>query len=404
MTSRQPTHAEFEDDVLGFLAAHTSRRSNRKRVWGEGLDTVSIITEKSGDEELADLAAARHWRALQYDAGFGAITAPIDDGGRGLDASYERIYQRLENQFEIPAQTQLAVGLGMVAPTILVYGTPNQKSMYLTKLWRGEIVGCQLFSEPDAGSDLAGMQTRAAQSGGSWVLNGQKVWTSGAHYSQIGLLLARSDPGAPKHRGLTAFLLDMKTEGVDIRPLRQMTGGASFNEVFLTDVRIPDDRRLAEPGQGWQVIMTTLMNERAAIGSGVAESASAWERIADLARNLGRNADPVIRQQIANLYINERVASLNNARALAAVENGQPPGAVMSIAKLAFTQNLQHAAALAATLLGPLLVADTGEWGTYAWSDFVLGVPGLRLAGGTDEIMRNVLAERVLGLPKEPSS
>jgi alkylation response protein AidB-like acyl-CoA dehydrogenase len=290
----------------------------------------------------------------------------------------------------------------MVAPTILAYGTARQKSAYLTKIWRGDIVACQLFSEPGAGSDLAGMQTRARRDGDHWVLDGQKVWTSGAHFSQIGLLIARTDPDAPRRRGLTAFLLDMNSEGVDIRPLRQMTGGASFNEVFLTDVRVPDDHRLGQPGQGWEVIMTTLMNERAAIGSGVGDSAVAWPRIAALARKLNRDCDPVVRQQIADLLINERVAALNNARALAALEGGQPSGAVMSIAKLAFTQNLQRAAATVSLILGPRLAADTGEWGTYAWSDFVLGVPGLRLAGGTDEIMRNVLAERVLGLPKEP--
>jgi alkylation response protein AidB-like acyl-CoA dehydrogenase len=270
-------------------------------------------------------------------------------------------------------------------------------------MYRGEIVGCQLFSEPEAGSDLAGLQTKAVRDGEEWVLNGQKVWTSGAQYSDIGEIICRTDPDAPKHKGLTGFVVDMHAPGVEVRPLRQMTGGASFNEVFFNDVRVPDSHRLGDVNQGWTVALTTLMNERAAIGGGGAGVGStSTTRLMEMLRYLGKDKDPVLRQRLADVYIHGAVSRYTSMRAMAKVQAGQLPGPEMSIGKLALTNNMQRIAALVSEALGPRMIADSGEWGTFAWADYVLGIPGMRVAGGTDEVMKNIVGERVLGLPKEP--
>jgi alkylation response protein AidB-like acyl-CoA dehydrogenase len=268
---------------------------------------------------------------------------------------------------------------------------------------RGDIVGCQLFSEPVAGSDLAGVQTKAARDGDEWLVTGQKVWTSGAQYSDIGEIICRTDPDAPKHKGLTGFVVDMHAPGVEVRPLRQMTGGASFNEVFFTEVRVPDDHRLGDVNEGWTVALTTLMNERASIGGGGAGiGAIGTPRLMELLRQTGKDTDPVLRQKLADVYINAQVARFTNLRAMAKIKAGGLPGPEMSIAKLSLTNNLTRITNLVSLALGTKLIANSGEWGTYAWSELVLGLPGMRVAGGTDEIMRNIVSERVLGLPKEP--
>jgi len=291
-----------------------------------------------------------------------------------------------------------------VAPTILAHATEEVKEAYLRKMWRGDIVACQLFSEPSSGSDLASLQTRAVRDGDEWVLNGQKVWTSGAQVSDIGEIICRTDPELPKHRGLTGFVVDMHAPGVEVRPLRQMTGGASFNEVFFTDVRVPDSHRLGEVNGGWTVALTTLMNERAAIGGGgggVGLPTSA--RLIEVARATGTNTDPLVRQQLAEIVINDRVAGYTNRRAMAKIAQGQLPGPEMSLAKLSLTANMVRTYEALSSMLGPKLVVDTGDWGTYAWTQYLLGVPGMRIAGGSDEVMRNIIGERVLGLPKEPA-
>jgi len=291
----------------------------------------------------------------------------------------------------------------MVAPTILAHATDKVKDAYLRKMYRGDIIGCQLFSEPAAGSDLAGLQGRAVRDGDEWVLNGQKVWTSGAQYSDIGEIIMRTDPDAPKHKGLTGFVVDMHAPGVDVRPLRQMTGGASFNEVFFSDVRVPDDHRLGDVNEGWTVALTTLMNERAAIGGGGGGAGVVGtQRLIELARKMGRNNDPLVRQALAEIYANGAIARYTNMRAMAKIKAGQLPGPEMSMAKLSLTNNLRRISDYVSLILGPRLVADSGEWGTFAWSEFVLGQPAMSIAGGTDEILKNIVGERVLGLPKEP--
>ena len=406
MADATPTIDEFRDEVTAFLEANAERRETDDGpfVWGEGSDDVSLFDEVDRDLELEQLAAAKAWRAKRYDAGLGWITGPTEFGGRELPGSYERLYGSLESRFRVPGQGFFGIGLGMVAPTILAHATDEVKDAYLAKMYRADLVGCQLFSEPGAGSDLASLQTRAERDGDEWVLNGQKVWTSGAHYSDIGEIICRTDADAPKHRGLTGFVVDMTAPGVDIRPLRQMTGGASFNEVFFTDVRVPDSHRLGDVNQGWTVALTTLMNERASIGGGSGGGAGLANvtRLAELCRHFGIDDDPLVRQRLMDVYINFQVSRYTNQRAMDKIKRGELPGPEMSIAKLALTNNLWRTANFVTDVLGPLAIADTGEWGTYAWSKLLCGVPGMKVAGGTDEIMKNIVGERVLGLPKDP--
>jgi alkylation response protein AidB-like acyl-CoA dehydrogenase len=395
---------DFDAEVRAFLQSRAPKRPETKFEWGEGSDNVSLFPEMTPDEETARLAVARAWRQDLFDAGLGWITGPPEFGGRGLSREYQRVYDTAATEYLTPSLAVYAIGLGMVAPTILAHATPEVRQAYLRPLYRGDIVGCQLFSEPEAGSDLASLQTRAVLDGDEWVVNGQKVWTSGAQLSDIGEIICRTDPDQPKHRGLTGFVVDMHAPGVEVRPLRQMTGGASFNEVFFTDVRVPDSHRLGDVNGGWTVALTTLMNERAAIGGGSGGvGVPSTTRLIELARVKGRAQDPLIRQALAEIIINERVARYTNLRAMAKVANGELPGPEMSIGKLTMTTNMVRTYEALSSMLGPQLIADTGEWGTFAWSQYLLGVPGTRVAGGTDEVMRNIIGERVLGLPKDPA-
>jgi acyl-CoA dehydrogenase len=397
------SETEFRNQARAFLDANAERRVEETLEWGKGSDQVGLLDEKSPDQEAEEIAAAKKWKATEFDAGFGWITGPEEYAGRALPASYERAYREVVADYSIPSQSMFGIGLGMVAPTILAHAIPEVKDRYLTSMYRGDIVGCQLFSEPVAGSDLAGIQTKAVRDGDEWLLTGQKVWTSGAQYSDIGEIITRTSPDKPKHKGLTMFVVDMSAKGVDVRPLRQMTGGASFNEVFFEDVRVPDSHRLGDVDEGWAVALTTLMNERAAIGGGGAGLGNiGFSRLREIARHYELGDDSITRQRLAEIYVRQQVARFTNLRAMAKIRAGQLPGPEMSIAKLALTANMQRIAQVLGEILGPRLAADTGEWGAYAWSEFVLGIPGLRIAGGTDEVMRNIVGERVLGLPKEP--
>ncbi|MHB1516851.1 MAG: acyl-CoA dehydrogenase family protein [Acidimicrobiales bacterium] len=395
---------EFEAGARTFLDANAERRRQETFVWGKGEDDVGLFPERTPEEELADVERARSWAQLVFDAGFGWVTGPPAYGGRGLSTEHDRRYRKIASEYRTPSLSVFGIGLGMVAPTILSHATEPVKQAYLKPMYRGDLVACQLFSEPSAGSDLASLQTRAVRDGDEWVITGQKVWTSGAQVSDIGEIICRTDPDAPKHRGLTGFVVDMHASGVEVRPLRQMTGGASFNEVFFTDVRVPDSHRLGDVNGGWTVALTTLMNERAAIGGGAGGLDHLGStRLLRMAQAVGRADDPLIRQKLASLTINERVARYTNLRAMAKVAVGQPPGPELSLAKLALTRTMVETSDVLSSILGPLLVADTGRWGTYAWSQFVLGVPGMRIAGGSDEVLHNIIGERVLGLPKEPA-
>ncbi len=394
---------EFEAAARSFIEQHAKRKTPEKAfVWGQGSDRVDIFEERSPEDELVIVKNAKDWRRTKFDAGFGWISGPKQYGGSELPTAFDRAYSRIEAEYSLPIQSTFIIGLGMVAPTILAHATDVVKDAYLRKLWRGDIIGAQLFSEPGAGSDLASLQTKAERDGDEWVITGQKVWTSGAHYSDIGEIICRTDPDLPKHKGLTAFLINMRDPAVEIRPLRQMTGGANFNEVFITELRVRDDHRLGDINNGWNVALTTLMNERSSIGSDGHGDDAMLERITAMVRHYGLDSDPIVRNRLADLHIRYHVANFNNKRALDKMQVGQTPGPEMSIAKMARTSNQARLCDFLTLVLGAKLQADSGEWGTWAWSQMVLGSPGLRIAGGSDEVMRNIVGERVLGLPKEP--
>jgi len=397
---------EFRARATAFLDRHASLRPERTGgfVWGQGDDFVGIVEEGDPATEADAVAAARSWARTRFDAGFGWIDGPVELGGAGLGPDHVRAYRTLEAGYDLPDLSILTIGLGMVAPTIAAHARAEVAATYLAPLHRGDVIACQLFSEPGAGSDLAALSTRAVRDGDEWVLDGQKVWTSNAHHAAIGEIICRTDPDAPKHAGMTAFLVDMSAPGVEVRPLRQMTGGAGFNEVFLTGVRVPDTHRLGEVGEGWGVALTTLLNERASIGSGMglARGPGPFERLVELTRHLGADRDPVVRDRLARLHTAHVVNGLTAKRAAANLQAGGLPGPELSVLKLAGTLQLLATADYVASVLGPALCADNGEWGTFAWTKLVCGVPGARLGGGSDEIVRNIIGERVLGLPREP--
>ena len=393
-----PSVESFAAGARTWLAARLPLAGAEDLAWGQGSDDVSVFHRLSFADEKALLDRAMAWQQEKYDAGYGAISWPAQYGGAGLTVAHEQAFNEAEADFAVPeGHETFAVTTHLVAPTIRIFGTPAQQSRFVRRFLRAEELCCQLFSEPGAGSDLAGLATRAVRDGTEWVLNGQKVWSSGAQFAGWGELIARTDPAVPKHAGMTAFLVPLGTPGVQIRPIKQMSGGSSFNEVFLTDVRIPDDLRLGAVGQGWKVALTTLGFERG--GSGNRGVGGSWERLLGLARWLGRTGDPVVRQQLASVYIHQQIRQMNAARIAAATAAGQPPGPEGSIGKLLWVAGMTEIGQVAASLLGPRLIADTGEWGTYAWNDHVLGAPGYRIAGGSDEVQRTIIAERVLGLP-----
>lgn len=396
---------EFKAEATDFLEANASLKPEATEfVWGEGSDDVALFEEISRDEEARLLVDAKAWLGKRATAGLHWISGPTELGGRGLPAAYANAYRSIESRYDVPKQGFFGIGLGMVAPTILAHGTPETHA-YLPKMWSGELVGCQLFSEPGAGSDLAGLTCKAERDGDEWVVTGQKVWTSGAHYSDIGEIICRTDPDLPKHKGLTGFVVDMHAPGVDVRPLRQMTGGAAFNEVFFNEVRVPDHHRLGDVNQGWTVALTTLMNERASIGGGGGGGGlglASATRLIEMMRHYGVEENGVLRDELARLYTNFQVAKFTNMRAAERLKATGIPGPELSIGKLALTNNLTATAEFVAKVIGPRLIADSGEWGTYAWSTFVCGTPGMRIAGGSDETLRNIISERVLGMPKEP--
>ncbi len=405
MTTNAPTLDEFRAEVTAFLDHNAEPRPPRTDfVWGEGSEGADIFEETDRDQELVDLTAAKEWRRTRFDAGLGWISGPSDHGGRELPGSFDREYASIESHYVVPDMGFFTISLGMVAPTILAHGTDAARERYLTALYRGDVLACQLFSEPIAGSDLASLGTRAVRDGDEWIITGQKVWNTYGHLSDIGEIVCRTNPDAPKHKGLTAFIVDMRDPGVDVRPLRQMTGGASFNEVFFDEVRVREDHRLGDVNGGWSVALTTLMNERAAIGGGGGGGSGLFtpERIRAMLDHFDLLEDPTIRDEYAKVYSGFVVAKWNNQRALDKIRRGQLPGPELSTAKLSLTNNMSAFAEFVARVLGPRIVADSGEWGTFAFSKFLLGVPGMRVAGGTDEVMRNIVAERVLGMPKDP--
>jgi alkylation response protein AidB-like acyl-CoA dehydrogenase len=391
--------ASFEIECADWLAANATPKPARGAFhWGDGDDgVVEIWTEHHAERDAVHLEASRAWRQRRYDAGFGWIDGPPELGGRGLPSSHARAYARLESTYDVPPQDWFKLG-PVVGPILVAHSRAELQERYVPGLYRGDLIACELFSEPGAGSDLAGASCRAVADGDGWVLNGQKVWTSDANIADLGLILARTDTNRPGHGGLTTFLLDMHTTGVEVRPLRQMTGGSAFNEVFVTDVRIPDSHRVGERHEGWKVAVHTLMFERQIVAGGHGRGGvgiANGERLIELVRHFGRAGDPVIRQKLARIIGNFRVAGyLNRRRDL--------PGDAPVMSKLSLAVNLTDAAELVAEVLGPRITADSGEWGTFAWTKFLLGAPGNHIAVGTDETIKNIIGERVLGLSREP--
>jgi alkylation response protein AidB-like acyl-CoA dehydrogenase len=400
--------ADFTDRALAFLEQHVPRRNTEPVSAGmDFLDRpVSLFSSRAN--ELERIQRAKAWRAAKYDAGFGWVSGPTEYGGGGLPALFEAAYDRLESLFDCPEDDPFTPGLEFVGPVILQYGTDRARIALLRAIYRGEIICCQLFSEPDAGSDLAAIRTRATMANGQWVINGQKVWTSRAHVADFGLLLARTGTEESRHRGITAFVLDIHAHGVTVQPLRQMNGEEPFNQVFLDDVAISDGFRVGPIGQGWEVAMSTLTRERSAISQseryragGLAEIGGP-DRMRALAKLAGRTSDPVIRQELASCYIRHMATKWTTSRLRAVAGSHASSAAAPGIGKLLVARHLTASANLVASLLGPRMTAHTGTKWADNWLPFVLGVPGPHIGGGTDEVVLNSIAERALGLPREP--
>ena len=403
MTENPPLQ-EFLTEAEAFLASRYPRREAEDRrpfQWGEGSDEVRVFQEPDPDEESEAMPRIRAWRAALWDAGFAWISGPPEYGGRGLPRSYEAAFSSLSRKFDVPGDAALTVSLGMIAPTILRHADERQKQEYLPALFRADLIACQLFSEPDAGSDLASIRTRAVRDGDVWKITGQKVWTSGAHLADVGEIICQSAPG-PRHHNLTAFMVDMHAPGVTVRPLRQMTGGASFNEVFLDDVEVADSARLGAEGEGWRVALTTLSYERNAMGHSAFGGAGilSTDRLMQLIRHAGLANDPLVKRRFGELVTELRVARYAQEVTAERMRAGQAPGPEIALNKLALSANMARLGEFVVGILGPRAIADTGEWGTYAWTSVVLGAPGYRLGGGSDEVLKNMIAERVLGLPR----
>ena len=399
---------EFEAEAAEWLVANAAPKSARRDdrfVWGEGDFSVSVFHDLSHEDEDELLQRLRTWNQKKAERGYHAIRWPVEHGGLGLSAAHGRTYQKLESHYETPDGHELfSVTIGLIAQTIKAFGTPEQIDRFIEPLLRTDIYACQLFSEPGAGSDLAALGCKADRDGDEWVLNGQKVWSSGAQFAEWGLLIARSDPEAFKHKGMTAFMVPFDAPGVEVRPIKQMSGGQSFNEVFFSDARVPDSLRLGEPGNGWKVALTTLGFERDHSSSGGGSSnrvGGNWTQLLATAEAMGVRQDPLVRSALIEYYLRSTVERWVNRRA-ADNARGGTPGPEASLGKLVWTENMTLLSDVVSRVLGPKLLADTGEWGTYDWGEHVLGAPGYRIAGGSDEVQRNIIGERVLGLPGEP--
>ncbi|MCD2263563.1 acyl-CoA dehydrogenase family protein [Dietzia aurantiaca] len=390
--------ADFIDSARGWLETVASPRQSRP--WGEGSDAVVVFENWTPEQERVETDRRRDYEKAKFDAGFGALTWGAEYGGQDLPIAFDLAFRRLEAEYDLPQRTEMfPVTQQLIAPTIAQWGTEEQRAAYVRAMLRTDLIACQLFSETEAGSDLAAVRTRAVRSGDTWTLNGAKVWTSGAPVSDYGVAVCRTDPDVPKHRGLTVFIIPLDTPGITVRPIRQMTGGSSFNEVLIDGVELDDRYRLGPVGEGWKVALTVLAAERLDSGNLGLDNA---DQAVELARNLGRDLDALERDQVADLICRSFVQRLVGMRVAAAVVAGREPGPEASVGKLLATDTMARTSETVRALLGPELTLRGDRWGTWAWTEHVLGAPGYRIAGGTDEIQRNILAERVLGLPREP--
>jgi alkylation response protein AidB-like acyl-CoA dehydrogenase len=372
----------------------------RARAWLEANAPRRGAAEDEG--EATTLADQKAFQAKLYDAGFAGITWPREYGGQGLTGLEQIAWSEEARHFDLP-NGAFFIGLSMPGSTILEVGTEAQKKRYLPPMLRGEEIWCQLFSEPGAGSDVASLQTSAVRDGDEWVLNGQKVWTSGAQYSDFGAIIARTDPTKPKHNGISMFIVDMHAPGVTVRPLKVATGHSPFNEVFFDNVRVPADALIGEENKGWDAAVVMLRYERIAIGtmSGSRTNPLGYESLRDLAAGLGRTSEPGVRRSLAELYARSRGFRLFQTLLREEAEAGRMPGARGSVAKLAGSDLGRFAGTVAADVLGDQLAGfDSDE--LAAVTTMIVAAPGSAIAGGTSDIQRNIIGERVLGLAKDP--
>jgi alkylation response protein AidB-like acyl-CoA dehydrogenase len=389
--SESPKDAAFRAECRTWLEANAQLRS--------GQHSMGVLGENDAETERLHVKAAQDWQAVLADDGWAAIAWPAAYGGRGGTPRQQSIFNEEQARFAVPGNIFMQ-GIGMAGPTIIAHGTDAQKDRFLRPMLRGEEIWCQLFSEPGAGSDLASLSTRAERDGDEYVVNGQKVWTSSAQFSDWGILLARTDFDVPKHQGITYFLVDMRTPGIDVRPLRQITGVAHFNEVFLTDVRIPAANVLGAVGGGWAVTRTTLINERSSIGGG--HGVDIVATLIEAAQKHGRSEDPVLRQQLAETYIHGRLLTYLGWRAQTAADQGLAPGPETSVIKLAHSQHQAEIGDVAMAILGAsALELDYTDLDAYPWQVRFLVQWAMRIGGGTEQVQRNIVGEQVLGLPRE---
>lgn len=389
-----PEEAAFRAEAVSWLEANATRRADDA--------PPQVQSERTTPAMVAE---AQAWQKRKADADWACITWPKEYGGRSATPIQNVIWNEEQAKFETPSDI-FSIGIGMCGPTILAHGTDAQKERWIPRLLSGEDIWCQLFSEPSAGSDLAGLRSTAVKEGDDWIINGQKIWTTGAHFCDWGIIVVRTDPTVVKHAGLSFFVVDMKAPGVEIRPITQINGGQGFNEVFFTDVRIPDDQRISEVGNGWAVSITTLMNERMSIGGSM--GVGAIEDLVGFAADLEVDGVPAledrqVRERIADYVVKARGLTYTSLRTLTALSQGRMPGPEASMGKLVGAVLQQEAASFAMELAGAsgALLDEEATPEAAAWQERYLALPGLRIAGGTDEVLRNIIAERVLGLPAD---
>jgi len=414
MTTDAPEEAAFRAEVQRFLASHAAEHSVTA--------SPKVLSNTSPEAEAAHMEACRAWQRTLYDNGWAGLTWPKEFGGHGGPAWQQIIFNQELATYGMTSGF-LGSTIGMVGPALMAHGTPEQQRQHLPPLLRGDVVWCQLFSEPEAGSDLANLRTSAVLDGEEWVVNGQKVWNSSAHLSDWAILLVRTDPDAPKHKGITFLLVDMSTPGIESRPLRQITGAAHFNEVFLSDVRIPKSNVVGEINAGWAPARTVLTNESIVIGGGAARD-SASNLIA-LAQRRGQNTLPKIRQGLAQCYIKDRLLSWMGNRIQQDIRQGRRPSVDGSVLKVFWSENRRDKGNLAMAILGAEAMASgvstdgaagvstdglRFEAGTVSvagveeaefWRTEMLNRFWGSIGGGTDEVHRNNMAERALGLPRD---
>ncbi len=370
-----PQEQAFRDELRGWLAANHPGR------------------EPEGD--FAGFEFRRAWQRRLHEAGWAGVSWPQEYGGRGATLVEQAIYNEEVVRAQAPTEANI-LGLAMGGPTVIAHGSEEQKRRYLEPILSAQEIWCQGFSEPDSGSDLASLKTRAVRDGDDWVVTGQKVWTTHAQHAKWCMLVARSDPEAPKHQGLTYFLMDVEQEGVDVRPLRQITGEPEFNELFIEGARVPHANIVGGEGNGWAVAITTLMHERSTLAFGLQIAVKiALGELIDEARASGASADPVVRDRLAQLYIEAEVLRLNALRGLSAIMRTGVPGPEGSLGKWQWAEVNQSLTELAMDLRGPHAVLDDERW-TYRF----LRARANSIEGGTTEILKNIVAERVLGLPR----